>query len=79
MDDRYPLKNKNFHDKIFGKIYRDKDYLRKDLFDKLFVDGIHLITKVRKNMKKKAMDFIGIIIAYDILVRKSKKNSSTSK
>jgi hypothetical protein len=57
-EDRIPLKNENFHDKIFGKIYTDKGYLGKDLFDKLFVDGIHLITKVRKNMKKKAMDFM---------------------
>ena len=58
VDDRKPLKNKSFNDKIFGKIYGDKEYLGKDLFDKLFVDGIHLITKVRKNMKKKAMDFM---------------------
>jgi hypothetical protein len=58
VDDRKPLKNKSFNDKIFGKIYGDKGYLGKDLFDKLFVDGIHLITKVRKNMKKKAMDFM---------------------
>lgn len=57
VDDRQPLKDKNFHDKIFGKIYGDKGYLGKDLFDKLFVDGIHLVTKVRKNMKKKAMEF----------------------
>lgn len=58
VDDRYPLKNENFHDKIFGKIYGDKGYLGKDLFDKLFVDGIHLVTKLRKNMKKKALDFM---------------------
>ena len=58
VDNRYPLKNKNFHDKIFGKIYGDKGYLGKDLFDKLFVDGIHLVTKLRKNMKKKALDFM---------------------
>ncbi|WP_407322505.1 IS982 family transposase [Tenacibaculum maritimum] len=58
VDDRYPLKNKCFHDKIFGKIYGDKGYLGKDLFDKLFVDGIHLVTKLRKNMKKKALDFM---------------------
>lgn len=57
-DDRYPLKNKKFHDKIFGKIYGDKGYLGKDLFDKLFVDGIHLVTKVRKNMKKKSLEFM---------------------
>ena len=58
VDERYPLKNKNFHDKIFAKIYGDKGYLSKELFDKLFVDGIHLITKLRKNMKKKAMEFM---------------------
>ncbi|CAA0221224.1 Transposase IS982 family [Tenacibaculum maritimum] len=58
VDDRYPLKNKCFHDKIFGKIYGDKGYLGKDLFDKLFVDGIHLVTKLRKNMNKKALDFM---------------------
>jgi len=58
VDDRYPLKNKDFHNKLFGKIYGDKGYLGKDLFEKMFVDGIHLITKVRKNMKKKALDFM---------------------
>jgi len=52
------LKNKNFHGKIFGKIYGDKGCLGKDLFDKLFVDGIYLVTKLRKNMEKKALDFI---------------------
>lgn len=58
VDDRNPLKDKSFHDKIFGKLYGDKGYLGKDLFDKLFVDGIHLVTKLRKNMKKKALEFM---------------------
>ena len=58
IDDRNPLKNKNFHDKIYGKTYGDKAYLSKDLFDMLFVDGIHLVTKLRKNMKKKALEFM---------------------
>ena len=58
VDDRNPLKNKNFHNKIFGKIYGDKGYLGKDLFDELFVDGIHLVTKLRKNMKKKSLEFM---------------------
>lgn len=62
VDDRNLLKNKSFNEKIFGKIYGDKGYLGKDLFDQLFVDGIHLITKVRKNMKKKAMDFFDRIL-----------------
>lgn len=62
VDDRFPLKQQRFVDKIFGKIYGDKGYIGKDLFDRLFVDGIHLITKVRKNMKKKAMSFMDRVI-----------------
>ncbi len=62
VDDRLPLKQQKFIDKIFGKIYGDKGYIGKDLFDRLFVDGIHLVTKVRKNMKKKAMDFMDRVI-----------------
>lgn len=65
VDDRKPLKDKRFHKKVFGKIYADRGYIGKDLFDMLFVDGIHLVTKLRKNMKKKSMEF------YDkILLRK---------
>lgn len=55
VDDREPLKNKNFHDKIFGKLVGDKGYISKTLFDELFIDGIHLITKIRKNMKNSMM------------------------
>ena len=55
VDDRYPLKNKSFHKKIFGKLFGDKGYISKDLFENLFVDGIHLITKIKKNMKNSLM------------------------
>lgn len=51
VDDREPLKNLDFHKRIFGKIYGDKGYIGKDLFEQLFVDGVHLVTKIRKNMK----------------------------
>ncbi len=51
VDDRDPLKNKNFHDKVFGKLFGDKGYIGKNLFEQLFINGIHLITKIRKNMK----------------------------
>jgi hypothetical protein len=44
--------------KIFGKVFGDKGYLiNKDLFHKLFSSGIHFVTKARKNMKNKLMDF----------------------
>jgi hypothetical protein len=55
VDDREPLKNKDFHDKIFGKLIADKGYISKSLFEQLFIDGIHLITKIRKNMKNSLM------------------------
>jgi hypothetical protein len=55
VDDREPLKNKAFHDKIFGKLFGDKGYISKTLFEELFIDGVHLITKIRKNMKNSLM------------------------
>lgn len=55
VDDREPLKKDGFHKKVFGKIYGDKGYISKDLFDQLFVDGVHLVTKIRKNMKNSLM------------------------
>lgn len=65
VDDRQPLKDKAFHDKVFGKIFADRGYIGKDLFEKLFVDGIHLVTKIKKNMKNALMHI------YDkILLRK---------
>lgn len=65
VDDRQPLKDKAFHDKVFGKIFADRGYIGKDLFEKLFVDGIHLVTKIKKNMKN------ALVHIYDkILLRK---------
>ena len=55
VDDREPLKNKNFHEKLFGKLFGDKGYISQTLFEKLFIDGIHLVTKIRKNMKNSLM------------------------
>jgi len=51
INDREPLKQKSFHDRIFGKLIGDKGYISQTLFEQLFIDGIHLITKIRKNMK----------------------------
>lgn len=55
VDDRQPLKDKTFHDKVFGKIFADRGYIGQDLFEQLFVDGIHLVTRIRKNMKNALM------------------------
>lgn len=42
---------------MYGKIYGDKGYLlNQDLFGKLYAKGIHLVTKIRNNMKNKLMN-----------------------
>ena len=41
--------------KIFGKLFGAKGYISKDLFEQLFIDGVHLITKIKKNMKNNLM------------------------
>lgn len=41
---------------VFGKLFRDKGYLSSSLFDRLFQNGVHLITKVKKNMKNHLME-----------------------
>ncbi len=62
VDDREPLKNKSFYKKIFGKLFGDKGYISQTLFEQLFIDGIHLITKIRKNMKNSLMQIKDKII-----------------
>lgn len=56
VDDREPLKNESFLKNIFGKLFGDKGYISKELTKILFVDGIHLITSIRNNMKNSLMD-----------------------
>ena len=55
IDNRKPLSDMNLHKIIFGKLFGDKGYISKDLFEQLFIDGVHLITKIKKNMKNSLM------------------------
>ena len=55
IDDREPLKQERFLDRIFGKLFADKGYIGKELASLLFVDGIQLITHIRNNMKNSLM------------------------
>lgn len=43
--------HKAFVEFIYGKLVGDKGYISKNLFQRLFVDGIQLITKLKNNMK----------------------------
>ena len=45
------LEYKAFIDFIYGKLFGDKGYISRNLFQRLFVDGIQLITKLKSNMK----------------------------
>lgn len=56
VDDREPLKNDKFLEKIKGKLYADKGYVSRNLTELLFVDGLHLITGIRNNMKNTLLE-----------------------
>lgn len=51
VDDREPLKNPSFIKVLKGKLYADKGYISEKLSQILFMDGLHLITSIRNNMK----------------------------
>ena len=51
IDDREPLKYEAFMNLIYGKLVGDKGYIGKELFQRLFINGIQLITKLKSNMK----------------------------
>ena len=65
VDDRKPLEYKAFVNLIYGKLVGDKGYIGKNLFEKLFVDGIQLITKLKNNMKGAMMS-----VSDKVLLRK---------
>lgn len=56
VDDREPLKNEKFLEKIKGKLYGDKGYVSQKLTELLFIDGLHLITGIRNNMKNTLLE-----------------------
>ena len=51
VDDIKPLEYKAFVEFVYGKLVGDKGYIGKCLFERFFVDGIQLITKLKSNMK----------------------------
>ena len=65
VDDREPLKVESFTQELYGKLVGDRGYISKDLFCKLFIDGIQLITKLKNKMKNSLMS-----ISDKVLLRK---------
>jgi len=56
VDDRKPVPNlvKN----LIGKLVGDKGYISQKLFEKLYLKGLQLVTKIKKNMKNKLMPIV---------------------
>lgn len=56
VDDRKPVPDlvKN----LLGKLIGDKGYISQKLFDKLYNNGLKLITRIKKNMKNKLMPLV---------------------
>lgn len=65
VDDHEPLKQGRFLENIQGKLCADKGYIGQVLFENLFLNGTHLVTKVKNNMRNSLMS-----IADKILLRK---------
>jgi hypothetical protein len=49
---------------IFGKVYGDRGYISKNLFEDLYERGIQLITRLRTNMKNMLMDTFDRLVLY---------------
>lgn len=65
VDDRNVDVFNRLSDNVFGKLYADKGYISQGLFDRLYNDGIEIVTGLKCNMKNKLMPL------YDkILLRK---------
>ena len=56
VDDRKPVPKLTRN--VFGKLFGDKGYLSKALFETLLEQGLQLITSIRKNMKNRLLPMI---------------------
>lgn len=56
VDDRKPAEKLSA--KLFGKLFGDKGYISKELFERLFVRGVQLITRIKSNMKNGLMPLL---------------------
>ena len=75
VDDRKPLEYGAFVKDIYGRLVSDKGYISKKLFERIFVDGIQLVTKLRNNMNGAMMS---VSDKFLLLSKPSMTNSKTS-
>jgi len=55
VSDLQPVEMMVEQQSLWGKMFGDKGYISKSLFDKLFRRGMELVTHLRKNMKNQLM------------------------
>jgi hypothetical protein len=60
VDDRKPVPDLVKH--LVGKLFGDKGYISQELFEKLFQNGLQLVTRLKSNMKNKLMPVIDKIL-----------------
>ena len=60
VDDRSPLKA--MLNDLQGKVFGDKGYISKPMFQELWQQGVQLITGIRKNMKNYLMPILDKIL-----------------
>ena len=59
-DDRQPVPDMT--QDIIGKLFGDRGYISQELFEKLYEQGLQLITRHKKNMKQKLVKLIDKIL-----------------
>jgi hypothetical protein len=62
IDDRKPVPY--LVQNLFGKVFGDRGYIGKELFERLYADGIQLITRLKLNMKNILMDVFDKLLLY---------------
>ena len=58
VDDRDEDLFNRLTDNVFGKLFADKGYISKGLFEKLFNDGINLVTGIRSVSIQNSPSFV---------------------
>lgn len=56
VDNQEPLKNQGFIKTLKGKLFADKGYISQAITQVPFLDGLHLITRLRNIMKNVLME-----------------------
>ena len=56
VDDRGPVRK--LVRSLWGKLFGDRGYISQELFEQLWVQGLQLVTKIKRNMKNKLMPLL---------------------